>query len=65
MGIFKDKWTENLMSSGKPEQTSPPPPSEGIGDTIKKLINALGVSTCNKCEERRKKLNRMFPYEKQ
>jgi|TARA_Y100000310_G_C20323051_1_gene641688 hypothetical protein len=48
--IFTNQWTENLLKS------------RGIGDTVKKVTNAVGIPTCNKCEERRKKLNRMFPY---
>ena len=37
-------------------------PSQGLGDVVKKVTNAIGIPTCNKCEERRKKLNRIFPY---
>jgi len=37
---------------------------EGLGDIIKRLTNAVGVKTCSKCEERRKKLNSMFPIKK-
>ena len=44
--------------------------SKGIGDDIKKFTKATGIDRlaktilgedCNKCEERRKKLNQMFP----
>ena len=52
MGIFKDQWTQNLLKS------------RGLGDTVKKVTNAVGIPACNQCEERRKKLNRMFPYNK-
>ena len=45
--------------------------SKGIGDDIKKFTTATGIDKvaktilgedCNKCEERRKKLNQMFPH---
>lgn len=54
--------------------------SEGLGDTIKKIIDATGAERivrfvngkkvdtpaepCTPCEERRKKLNKLFPYVK-
>ena len=34
---------------------------EGLGDIIKRLTNAAGIKTCSKCEERRKRMNAMFP----
>ena len=37
---------------------------EGLGDIIKRLTNAVNIPTCNKCEERRKKLNNLFPIKK-
>lgn len=37
-------------------------PSAGLGDTIKSITNALGIPTCGKCEERRKRLNKVFPW---
>lgn len=39
--------------------------SMGLGDTVSKLITkaTLGkVKPCNSCEERKKKLNNLFPY---
>jgi len=44
--------------------------NKGLGDTIAKITKATGIDKlaktilgedCNKCEERRKKLNQMFP----
>jgi len=61
MGIFKDKWAENLMRSKK-EQASEP--SEGLGDTVKKITNAMGIKPCDECEERRKSLNKKFPFKR-
>jgi|TARA_Y100000310_G_C20442194_1_gene696640 hypothetical protein len=37
---------------------------EGLGDIIQKLTKAVKIPTCSKCEERRKKLNKMFPVKK-
>ena len=45
---------------------------EGLGDSIEQVLEATGVSKIAKfvlgedcgCEERKKKLNRMFPYRK-
>lgn len=39
-------------------------PIEGLGDVIKKITNFIGIETCDSCEERRKKLNKLFPYTK-
>lgn len=30
----------------------------GLGDIVKKMTTSVGIRPCNKCEERRKKLNR-------
>tara|TARA_Y100000310_G_C20502006_1_gene724480 strand:- start:90 stop:272 length:183 start_codon:yes stop_codon:yes gene_type:complete len=37
---------------------------EGLGDIIKRLTGIVGVKPCSKCEERRKKMNEMFPFKK-
>lgn len=34
----------------------------GVGDVIKAITTAIGITPCSECEERRKKLNRMFPF---
>ena len=39
-------------------------PIEGLGDIIQRLTNAIKIPTCSKCEERKKKLNAMFPLKK-
>lgn len=46
--------------------------SKGLGDTIEKITTATGIKklvstvskeeTCKPCEERKNKLNEMFPY---
>lgn len=37
-------------------------PVEGLGDVIKAVTEAVGIKPCEGCEERRKKLNRMFSF---
>ena len=34
----------------------------GLGDVVKTITTALGIPTCEDCEERRLKLNRAFPF---
>ena len=59
-----------------PTETTDSPKSEGFGDTIAKITNALGIdklaeetakamgkSDCG-CKKRQQKLNEMFPYKK-
>ena len=38
-------------------------PSKGLGDTVKKITNKLGIPQCGACKKRQAKLNRLFPYE--
>ena len=38
--------------------------SKGLGDTIAKITKAVGIKPCKPCEERRKKLNKLFPYKR-
>ena len=37
-------------------------PSKGLGDTVKKITDKMGIKPCGGCNRRRKKLNRLFPY---
>ena len=58
------------------DKTPPKPPtwplnknkeSTGVGDTISKLVKVLSggkIKECNKCNERKEKLNKIFPYKK-
>jgi hypothetical protein len=34
----------------------------GLGDAIAVVTDALTIKKCSSCEERRKKLNQMFPF---
>jgi hypothetical protein len=36
--------------------------SRGLGDTIAKITNAVGIKPCGGCKKRQKKLNETFPY---
>ena len=36
--------------------------SKGLGDTVKKVTNAMGMKQCEPCKRRQEKLNRLFPY---
>ena len=36
--------------------------SRGLGDTVAKLTKAVGIKPCGGCEERRRKLNSLFPF---
>lgn len=36
----------------------------GLGDVVKKVTEVLGIESCDACEERRKKLNEIFPFTK-
>ena len=39
-------------------------PSKGLGDSIKKVTEALKIPQCEPCKRRQEKLNRLFPYKK-
>lgn len=41
---------------------TPPQPSRGLGDTIKKATDALGIPQCGGCKKRQDKLNKAVPY---
>lgn len=36
--------------------------SRGLGDTIKKVTNKLGIKQCGACKKRQMRLNKLFPY---
>jgi hypothetical protein len=36
----------------------------GLGDSVKKLLDKMGVKQCGGCRKRQEKLNQMFPYDK-
>jgi len=34
----------------------------GLGDAVKAVTSAVGISTCGKCEERRRRLNKALAF---
>lgn len=46
------------------QKLQPDNKSEGLGDTIKKVTDKLGIKQCGGCKRRQEKLNRLFPYKK-
>jgi septal ring factor EnvC (AmiA/AmiB activator) len=51
-----------LIAQKNREVTEQAKKSRGLGDTIKKVTNALGIKQCGACKKRQAKLNAMFPY---
>lgn len=37
-------------------------PSRGIGDTIAKVTNAVGIKSCGGCKKRQQALNNLVPF---
>jgi hypothetical protein len=52
----KQPYVQNKMSDNIDNK------SKGLGDTIKKVTDKLGIKQCGKCKKRQEKLNKMFPY---
>lgn len=36
--------------------------SRGVGDTVAKVLGAVGIQPCGGCDERKDLLNKYFPY---
>tara|TARA_B100000686_G_scaffold278342_1_gene298256 strand:+ start:160 stop:330 length:171 start_codon:yes stop_codon:yes gene_type:complete len=36
--------------------------SRGLGDTVKKVTEKLGIKQCGGCKKRQKALNKLLPY---
>ena len=51
----------DITATGTTEETQTLE-AQGLGDSIKAITSALGIKTCAKCEERRRQLNRLFPW---
>lgn len=39
--------------------------SKGLGDTIAKITDSLGIRKCGGCKKRQAKLNKLVPYSKE
>jgi len=37
-------------------------PSKGLGDTIAKVTEAVGIKPCGGCKKRQARLNKLVPY---
>jgi hypothetical protein len=44
------------------QEDEPKLESAGLGDTVAKITEFLGIEKCEPCEERRKKWNKQFPW---
>lgn len=72
MNLLKDIQDNNMA-----EEFDPKKPSEGLGDTVAKVTNVLGIDKLAEgvahllgkedcgCNRRREKLNEIFPYKKE
>ena len=38
--------------------------SKGLGDTVKKITEKMGIRQCGACKKRQEALNRLVPYKK-
>ena len=69
--------SKDIRGSNMAEDFDPKKPSEGLGDTVAKVTNALGIDKLAEkiahlagqedcgCNRRREKLNELFPYKKE
>ncbi|KKN80838.1 hypothetical protein LCGC14_0326450 [marine sediment metagenome] len=55
-------WTYRIQSDEPPRRNCPKAPSQGLGDTVAKLIKAVGIKPCGGCRKRQAQLNELFPY---
>lgn len=37
-------------------------PMRGVGDVVARATHALGIPSCAPCEERRRRLNQLWPF---
>jgi hypothetical protein len=44
------------------QENEPTLPSAGLGDTVAKITEFLGIEKCEPCEERRKSWNKKYPW---
>lgn len=44
------------------EKKEEPAKSKGLGDTIKKVTDKLGIKQCGGCKKRQALMNQLFPY---
>ena len=56
--LYKLMNDPEIPKPDKPEDNK----SKGLGDSIKKVTDKLGIKQCGGCKKRQDKLNRLFPY---
>lgn len=63
--VVVENTTEDVMEiSEAPVKQPKKKKLKGLGDVVKVVTNAIGIETCDDCEQRRLKLNKMFPFTK-
>ena len=60
--FIREDGRDRVLFSSNHIMTKKEEPSKGVGDTVKKVTEKLGIPQCNACKKRQKKLNRLFPY---
>lgn len=71
--MAKRESTKKSKKTGKTTKTETTTKSKGLGDTIEKITTATGIKAAVKavvgedcgCEERKEKLNKLFPYKRE
>lgn len=56
------KWTCVVCGFTHDKQFHKKCKSAGLGDSIARVTNALGIKKCGGCAERQKKFNELLPY---
>lgn len=62
--VVETKVEEVMEISDAPVKQPKKKKIKGLGDVVKAVTNAVGIETCDDCEQRRLKLNKMFPFTK-
>lgn len=71
--MAKQESTKKSKKTTKTSKTETSTKSKGLGDTIEKITTATGIKAAVKavvgedcgCDERKEKLNKMFPYKRE
>lgn len=71
--MAKRESTKKSKKTGKTTKTETTTKSKGLGDTIEKVTTATGIKAAVKavvgedcgCDERKEKLNKLFPYKRE
>ena len=58
----KEQDIENIDLTAPATEPEVTLPSAGLGDTIKKITNILGIAQCGECKNRQKKYDKLFPW---